>query len=78
MTPALIEVIERTLSAPDAIPRSTYLQRLEICAGCKSFNKTLEGQDAEGICGLCNCVIPAKAAYKHSYCPDSPCKWGAV
>ena len=65
-------------------PKKEYLERLEICKGCKyrkqhklmsdtcgtflTGNKTKEGK-------TCGCIIPAKALLVNEHCPLNKPKW---
>lgn len=52
---------------PEYVDQPTYLTRLRICSECPHKIKRLN------VCGLCKCVLPLKARFKHAKCPEN--KW---
>lgn len=67
---------DEMLGQADHVDQQTYVNRVSICNRCEhlKFFVPLTG----GNCGLCGCIVKAKAKYKQSECPDKPPRWISV
>jgi len=48
-----------------------YDERIKICRSCEHLQKKLGVE----TCKLCGCVMPLKARFRATSCPDNPPKW---
>jgi hypothetical protein len=51
---------------PQFVSREQYLARIQTCRACPS-------RAPINVCNTCKCVIPLKARFHHSKCPEG--KW---
>jgi hypothetical protein len=49
---------------PDFVPEENYLTRIKICQACPKRVKSVN------VCGVCKCIIPLKARFTRSSCPE--------
>lgn len=52
------------------VSKSMYKERVEACEACE-HRKNIK-------CGLCGCIIAAKARMETSDCPDRPSRWPRI
>ena len=52
------------------VSKEQYKERLRACEECK-HRKNVK-------CGLCGCIIAAKARMETTDCPDTPSKWSEI
>ena len=52
------------------VSKTMYKERIESCESCK-HRKNIK-------CGLCGCIIAAKARMETSNCPDIPSRWPEI
>lgn len=85
----LFSIVKAYMAMYSADPATVQMaqRRTEVCAVCphlvenpEVINKLVGAIDHTGTglymfrCGICNCIIPAKASDRSAACPDS--RWG--
>lgn len=72
LTPDMLPRFARSVARlfrfrPPFAPPPIMRERIAICEKCEYKQGTQ--------CKLCGCMIFAKAAFRHEYCPDTPPRW---
>ena len=49
---------------PDLVDEDRYLTRLKVCNDCPKRIRSVN------VCGVCKCIIPLKARFTRSACPE--------